>query len=112
MGRSEILNRMRDARDQERIARREYEEYILETYGMDSCEDGDILVWSKQFTEGGKKYDYVARRGGGSWYITGNTQHYSWVELLEEIERDNAGTINIYKVSEVEPLIIEEEDAE
>lgn len=112
MGGSEILDRMRAERDQSRAEQSANTAYVLETYGMDECEDGDILAWQKQFWDGGKVYSYVATRGGGMWYLTGQEKKWTWVDLVLEIERDNILPIGIYKVSEVEPLFVEEDDAE
>jgi len=106
---SEILARKREEKQAEKNARREEVDYILETYGMDECEDGDILYWTKQFVEDGPQYNYVATRARGQWYISGKAEHLSWVDLLLEIERENAGLIQIYKVCEVEEYFVEQD---
>jgi hypothetical protein len=109
VGSSDILNQKRAKRDAEREAQREYEHYVEEAYGLDSCDDGDILTWEKQFTEDGRVYSYTAMRAGGKWYMTGTDQTWTWFGLIEEIERDNIMPIQIYKVSEIEVFIAEEE---
>lgn len=112
MGGSEILAGMRAARDAQKQQLTEQEEYILERYGEDDLASGTILQWGKQFYDDGPVYTYVALKAGKKWYLTGNATQFSWVELFTEIERENAGAIEIYKVETLSEFIVEDEDAE
>jgi hypothetical protein len=49
-------------------------------------EDGDTISWSVRFkTNADKRYNYVAVKGGPSWYITGDSCRYGNDELTAKI---------------------------
>ncbi len=47
--------------------------------------NGSIVVFSKQFYNGGKWYQYAALYINGTWYLTGrdNKQFYGWEDLMD-----------------------------
>lgn len=111
MGESRILNDIKARKTADSEAKVAKNNYYRETYGMDELEDCDVLFFEKQYDDEGKIYPYVALRGGGFWYLTGREGKLSWFELLEEAERENLLPINIFRFTEMEPYLTEE-DAE
>lgn len=107
---SEILAKMRAERDRKKAMEAERRQELLDAYGTDPCEDGDVLIWVKQFNLDGPEYNYSATKARGQWFVSGTEVHYDWLSLLDEIERDNIAPISIYLVSEVEELFVEEDE--
>jgi hypothetical protein len=60
-------------------------EAIIAAFGDDGFQDGAVVTWVKTFEQEGKKYTYVALKGGEQWYVTGKARAMTWEELLVEI---------------------------
>jgi hypothetical protein len=76
-----------------------------EQYGPDEFDVGAVLVWDKQFRNGGITYSYAAIKTVRGWYITGATAGgtaLTWEQLVDTFLDDAATPPILYRVTEME----------
>jgi hypothetical protein len=76
-----------------------------EQYGPDEFDVGAVLVWDKQFRNGGTTYSYAAIKTVRGWYITGATAGgtaLTWEQLVDTFLDDAATPPLLFRVTEME----------
>lgn len=55
----------------------------IKRYGEDDYEDGNVILFERQFQPGGRVYSYAAIKSEGLWYTTGprSPKGFRWDEL-------------------------------
>jgi hypothetical protein len=69
----------------------------------DEYEDGAIIAWERTFdSNGGTVYNYVARKTGRVWYVSGRDVH--GLEWLNLVTQHLQYATNVWLVTEMEQL--------
>lgn len=72
----------------------------------DDFGNGAVVVFEKKFNVGGVTYTYAAVKGGGFWYLSGDTNRRTWDGLLDYMfyNLGNGGKVSAYWVTEIAEL--------
>jgi hypothetical protein len=90
------------------IAAKEEELFLLNAFGEDDFNDGDVIMWDRRFSPypSGKLYKYVALKAAGQWYLTSRLQPspITWDRLVDQIAEAEGP---IYRVTAWEQIYTE-----
>lgn len=85
-----------------RMRQLEAEMTLLDRYGDDIYDDGDVIKFTKTFRpneytahgDGSRRFTFAALKVGDTWYLTGRTlvNGKTWDELVEFMYKDNPAT--------------------
>lgn len=81
----------------------------LERYASlpkDEYDNGAVVVFEKKFGPAGITYTYACVKGGGFWFVSGDTNRRTWEGLIDHIYLNlgEGGFVRAYWVSQIEEL--------
>jgi hypothetical protein len=77
-----------------------------ETLPKDEYDNGSVVVFEKKFTKSGITYTYAAVKGGGFWFLSGESNRRTWEGMLDFIYANigDGGFVKAYWVSQIEEI--------
>lgn len=73
---------------------------------QDDYDNGAVVVFEKKFNKTGIVYTYACVKGGGYWFVSGDTNRRTWEGLLDHIYANlgEGGVVRAYWVSQIEEI--------
>lgn len=77
-----------------------------ESLPKDDFDNGAVVVFEKKFNSKGITYTYACVKGGGYWFVSGDTNRRTWESLLDYIYANvgDGGHVRAYWVSQISEL--------
>jgi hypothetical protein len=83
---------------------------LLDSYPDDDFNDGEVIVFTKQFDPAGQEYTFAAIKAEDRWYLTGGHLGrgggvYTWEKLCEWLGTVGVPTLSIFWATEWQDIM-------